>query len=51
VGEIDRMTARFADAAVNAVLLADRASFGDPTVSAETMRDQMIQLAYLPHAA
>jgi hypothetical protein len=51
VGEIDRMTARFADAAVNAVLLADRERFGDPALSAETMRDQMIQLAYLPHAA
>ena len=51
VGEIDRMTARFADAVVNAVLLADRESFGDPARSAETMRDEMIQLAYLPHAA
>ncbi len=46
VGEIDRMTARFADTAVNAVLLADRASFGDPASSAETMRDEMIQLAF-----
>jgi hypothetical protein len=51
VGEIDRMTARFADAAVHAVLLADRESFGDPALSSETMRDEMIQLAYLPPAA
>jgi hypothetical protein len=50
VGEIDRLTARFAEGAVTAVLLADRESFGDPALSAETMRDQMIQLAYC-HAA
>lgn len=46
VTEIDLLTARFADCAVNAVLLADCATFGDPDRSAETMRDQMIQLAY-----
>ena len=46
VAEIDRMTARFADSAVHAVLLADRESFGDPALSAETMRDEMIQLAF-----
>jgi hypothetical protein len=51
VREIDLMTARFADTAVNAVLLADRESFGDPTTSAETMRDEMIQLAYCAQAA
>ncbi|MGX7677734.1 hypothetical protein ACSMXN_02420 [Jatrophihabitans sp. DSM 45814] len=51
VTEIDLMTARFADNAVNAVLLADRESFGDPTRSAETMRDEMIQLAFCPKAA
>jgi hypothetical protein len=51
VGEIDRLTARFADTAVSAVLQSDRASFGDPADSAELMRDQMIQLAFLPRAA
>jgi hypothetical protein len=51
VAEIDLMTARFADSTVHAVLLADCNSFGDPATSAETMRDQMIQLAYLPQAA
>jgi hypothetical protein len=51
VVEIDLMTARFADTAVHAVLLADRTSFGDPARSAETMRDEMIQLAYCRPAA
>jgi hypothetical protein len=46
VTEIDLMTARFADSAVTAVLQTDRASFGDPANSAETMRDEMIQLAF-----
>lgn len=51
VAEIDLLTARFADSAVSAVLRADCASFGDPANSAEAMRDEMIQLAYLPQAA
>ncbi|MEO6703761.1 MAG: hypothetical protein ABI140_21645 [Jatrophihabitantaceae bacterium] len=51
VAEIDLMTARFADTAVHAVLLADRKAFGDPSRSAETMRDQMIQLAFCADAA
>ncbi len=46
VREIDLLTARFADTAVHALLLTDRSSFGDPSTSAETMRDEMIQLAY-----
>jgi hypothetical protein len=51
VDQIDLLTARFADTAVNSLLLADRAVFGDPARSAETMRDQMIQLAYCSGAA
>jgi hypothetical protein len=51
VTEIDLMTARFADTAAHAVLLADRESFGDPSSSAEKMRDEMIQLAFCPRAA
>lgn len=51
VTEIDLMTARFADSTVHAVLLADRQAFGDPARSAETMRDQMIQLAFGARAA
>lgn len=46
VNEIDLMTAHFADIAADALLRADRASFGDPARSAETMRDQLIQLAF-----
>lgn len=45
------MTARFADTAAHAVLLTDRDVFGDPTRSAETMRDQLIQLAFCAEAA
>lgn len=51
VAEIDLLTARFADTAAHAVLLADRKAFGDPSRSAETMRDQMIQLAFCADAA
>jgi hypothetical protein len=51
VAEIDLLTARFADTTVDGILLADCRSFGDPKTSAETMRDEMISLAYLPHAA
>jgi hypothetical protein len=51
VKELDLMTARFADTAVAAVLLSDCQSFGDPARSAETMRDEMIHLAYAPQAA
>jgi hypothetical protein len=51
VGEIDLMTARFADTAAHAVLLTDREVFGDPSHSAETMRDRLIQLAFCADAA
>jgi hypothetical protein len=51
VGEIDLMTARFADTAAHAVLLTDRQAFGDPAHSAETMRDELIQLAFCAEAA
>ena len=51
VPEVDLMTARFADATVRALLLADCATFGDPARSAETMRDEMIHLAFYSDAA
>ncbi|SDI96036.1 hypothetical protein SAMN05444157_1002 [Frankineae bacterium MT45] len=51
VTEIDLMTARFADTAAHALLLTDRETFGDPAQSAETMRDEMIQLAFCSRAA
>jgi hypothetical protein len=46
VPEVDLMTARFADATVHALLLADCMTFGDPAYSAEAMRDEMIHLAF-----
>jgi hypothetical protein len=51
VSGIDLMTARFADTAAHAVLLTDRRAFGDPAYSAETMRDELIQLAFCAEAA
>jgi hypothetical protein len=51
VPEIDLMTARFAESAIDAVLASDRDSFGHPAIAAEAMRDRMISLAYLHQAA
>lgn len=46
VAEIDELTMRFADATVHSLLLAGQDVFGDPSRSAEQMRNTMTVIAY-----